>query len=74
VKRIVLLATVPLIMAAMLIFAGSASAQGCADFGQHISSEAKNPEFRPFGQTLLEEFGTGSRSGLVHEQQGQLCS
>jgi hypothetical protein len=74
VKRIVLLATVALVMAAMLMFAGSASAQGCEGFGEHISSEAENPEFRPFGQTLLEEFGTGSRSGLVHELQEESCS
>jgi hypothetical protein len=71
-KRIALLVTVALVMAAMLTFAGSASAQGCGPFGQHNASEAK--EFRPLGKTLVEFFGAGSRSGLVHEEQGQLCS
>ena len=73
-RRVMALLIVAALMALMLALAGPASAQGCAAFGQHTSSEATNPELRPLGTTLVEFFGTGSRSGLVHEEQEQLCS
>jgi len=70
--RIVLIVTVALLIAAMVVFAGPASAQGCGGFGQHTATEAK--EFRPLGTTLIDFLGTGPRSDLVHEEQGLLCS
>jgi F0F1-type ATP synthase membrane subunit c/vacuolar-type H+-ATPase subunit K len=73
-KRVLTLILVTALLAVMLALAGPASAQGCADFGQHTSSEAKDPEFRPLGQTLIYFFGTGPRSGLVHEEQSSFCS
>jgi hypothetical protein len=71
-KRVVAILMVAALMAVML--AGPASAQGCADFGEHTSSEAKDSAFRPLGQTLIYFFGTGSRSALVHEEQSGICS
>ena len=71
-RRVIALLMVAALMALMISLAGPASAQGCAPLGQHNSMEAK--EFRPLGKTLVEFFGTGSRSGLVHEEQEQLCS
>jgi hypothetical protein len=71
-RRIISLVTVAVLMAALLVLAGPASAQGCAGFAHHTASEAK--EFRPLGKTLVDFFGAGSRSELVHEEQEQFCS
>jgi hypothetical protein len=70
-RRFIILLTVVLVMATMLVVAGAASAQSCAGFGEHVTSEAK--EFRPLGQTLKEFFGTGARSDLIHEEMGVFC-
>ncbi len=50
-RRFLVPVTVALFMAAMLAFAGPASAQGgCEEFGQRIAEETE--EFHPFGQVI----------------------
>jgi hypothetical protein len=74
-RRVIALLIVAALMAVMLALAGPASAQGCAAFGQHTSSEATNPELRPLGTTLIDFFdGPGPLSGVVHGEQEQFCS
>ncbi len=71
-KRLLALLMVAALMALMLVLAGPAAAQGgCQAFGKETASEAIASH--PLGQTLKAFLGTGSRSGLVHEEQGSFC-
>ena len=69
-KRTMLLVTVALVMAAMLVFVGPASAQsrapgaapyahlgagGCQEFGEFLSSEAHRQRGGEFGQEVSED-------------------
>jgi len=52
-RRIALMLAVSLVMVAMLVFAGPASAQGgCKEFGQHVSESASFHK-AGFGQFYL---------------------
>lgn len=70
-KRLVLLFTVSLVVAAMLVFAGPASAQGgCKAFGQNIAGLATN--LGPlFGQTAS---GSAPLNDTVEQEQQALCT
>ena len=69
-RRLVLLLAVSAIVAAMLMFAGPASAQGgCKAFGQNIAGLAKT--FGPvFGQTAS---GSAPLNDTVQQEQRALC-
>ena len=69
-KRIVLMVTVALVMAAMMMFAGAASAQGgCQDFGHSVADDAK--EFRPLGTNFVS--GAAPLAELAHAEQAEFC-
>ncbi len=70
VKRLVLLFVVSMVVAAMLVFASPASAQGgCKAFGQNIAGLAK--ALGPiFGQTASE---SAPLNDTVEQEQQALC-
>jgi hypothetical protein len=71
-RRLMMLATVVLVMAAMMMFAGTgtASAQGgCQDFGHSVADDAK--EFRPLGTNFVS--GAAPLAELAHAEQAEFC-
>jgi hypothetical protein len=69
-KRIILMVTVALVMAAMLVFAGAASAQGgCKDLGDAVSGFAQ--QFKPFGQNIIS--GLAPLNDEVVQDQERIC-
>jgi hypothetical protein len=70
-RRIILLATVALVMATMmLVFGGVASAQGgCKDFGQSVANDAKAPG--PLGQQFVSTHAP--LNDEVQTEQGGFC-
>jgi hypothetical protein len=69
-RRLMLLATVVLVMAAMVMFAGTASAQGgCQTFGHSVADDAK--EFRPLGTNFVS--GAAPLAELAHAEQAEFC-
>jgi hypothetical protein len=71
VKRLVLLFTVSMVVAAVLVFAGPASAQGgCKAFGQNIAPLATTLG-SVFGQTAS---GSAPLNDTVEQDQQALCA
>ena len=69
-RRILLVLAIALIIAAMLVFAVPASAQGgCKAFGQSVASDAKAPG--PLGQQFVR--GHAPLNDEVSTEQGQFC-
>jgi hypothetical protein len=69
-RRLVMLLTVVLVMAAMVIFAGPASAQGgCQAFGHSVAEDAK--EFRPLGKNFVS--GAAPLADLAHTEHEEFC-
>jgi hypothetical protein len=69
-RRLVMLVTVVLVMAAMVIFVGPVFAQGgCQDFGHSIADDAK--EFTPLGKNFVS--GAAPLADLAHAEQAQFC-
>ncbi len=67
-RRIALMLAVSLVMAAMLMFAGPASAQGgCNEFGQLISGTASSFK-AAFGQVVSGNAPVNERVHTYHEQ------
>jgi hypothetical protein len=70
VRRLMMLATVVLIIAAMVMFAGMASAQGgCQAFGHSVADDAK--EFRPLGKNFVSD--AAPLADLAHAEHEQFC-
>jgi hypothetical protein len=66
-RRIMMLVTVALVMAAMMVFTGSAFAQGgCQEFGLHVADSASTHKagFGAFisGQTPVNEHAHGEQA------------
>jgi hypothetical protein len=69
-RRLMMLTTVVLVMAAMVMFAGPASAQGgCQAFGDSIADDAK--VFTPLGKNFVS--GAAPLAELVHTEQAEFC-
>ena len=69
-RRLMILVTVVLIMSAVVVFAGSASAQGgCQAFGHSVADDAK--EFRPLGTNFVS--GAAPLADLAHAEHAQFC-
>jgi len=69
-KRIILMVTVALIMAAMVMFAGPASAQGgCQAFGDSVADDVK--VFVPAGKTFVSQ--VAPLADLVHTEHEEFC-
>ena len=69
-RRLMMLLAVVLVMAAMVMFAGAASAQGgCQAFGHSVAEDAK--EFQPLGQSFVS--GTAPLNDLVHAEHEEFC-
>jgi hypothetical protein len=69
-RRLIMLVTVVLLMAAMLVFAGPASAQGgCQAFGHSVAEDVK--EFLPAGKNFVS--GAAPLADLVHTEHGEFC-
>ena len=69
-RRLRMLTTVVLVMAAMVMFAGPASAQGgCQAFGDSVADDAK--EFTPLGKNFVS--GAAPLAELVHTEQAEFC-
>jgi hypothetical protein len=69
-RRLTMLCAVVLVMAAMVMFAGPASAQGgCQAFGHSVADDAK--EFQPLGQSFVS--GAAPLNDLVHAEHEEFC-
>ena len=69
-RRLVVFVTVVLLMTAMLVFAGAASAQGgCRDLGDAVGGFAQ--EFKPFGQNVIS--GLAPLNDEVSQDQERFC-
>ena len=69
-RRLVVFVTVVLLMTAMLVFAGAASAQGgCRDLGDAVGDFAQ--EFKPFGQNVIS--GLAPLNNEVFQDQERIC-
>ena len=69
-RRLMMLSTVVLVMAAMVMFAGPASAQGgCQAFGHSVDEDAK--EFRPLGKNFVS--GEAPLADLAHTEHEEFC-
>ena len=69
-RRLMMLATVALVMVAMMMFAGTASAQGgCQAFGHSVAEDAK--AFRPLGTNFVS--GAAPLAELAHAEQAEFC-
>ena len=69
-RRLVVFVTVALLMTAMLVFAGAASAQGgCRDLGDAVGDFAQ--EFKPFGQNVIS--GLAPLNDEVSQDQERIC-
>ena len=71
VRRVITLVTVALVMAAMMVFAGPASAQGggCKDFGQNVAGLAQS-NGSGFGQAAS---GSAPLNDTVEAEQQANC-
>jgi hypothetical protein len=69
-RRLTMLCAVVLVMAAMVMFAGPASAQGgCQAFGHSVADDAK--EFQPLGQSFVS--GAAPLNDLVQAEHEEFC-
>jgi hypothetical protein len=69
-RRIFLILMVSALLAAMLAFAGPASAQGgCKAFGHSVGEDAR--EFRPLGQNFVR--GAAPLNDEAHTEHAQFC-
>ena len=69
-KRIILMVTVALVMTAMVMFAGPASAQGgCQAFGHSVAEDVK--AFRPAGKNFVSQ--VAPLADLVHTEHTEFC-
>jgi hypothetical protein len=69
-RRLMMLATIVVVLAAMLMFAGTASAQGgCQAFGHSVAEDAKG--FIPLGKNFVS--GAAPLADLAHTEQAQFC-
>ncbi|HET7272942.1 MAG TPA: hypothetical protein VFI90_17860 [Rubrobacter sp.] len=69
-KRLMILLAVVMIMAATMMFAGTASAQGgCQAFGHSVADDAK--EFTPLGKNFVS--GAAPLADLAHDEQEVFC-
>jgi hypothetical protein len=69
-RRFMVLAVVSVLLAAMLVFTGAASAQGgCKAFGQSVGEDAK--EFQPLGQSFVS--GAAPLNNVVRAEHEQFC-
>ena len=69
-RRLMMLSTVVLVMAAMVMFAGPASAQGgCQAFGHSVDEDAK--EFRPLGKNFVSV--VAPLADLAHTEHEEFC-
>jgi hypothetical protein len=69
-RRLAVLIMVALIVAAKVVFAGRASAQGgCQAFGHSVAEDVK--ESRPAGKHFLS--GAAPLNDLVHAEHEELC-
>ena len=71
-RRLMMLTTVVLVMAAMLMFAGPVSAQGgCQAFGHSVAEDVQDEEIRPAGKNFVS--GAAPLADLAHTEQAQFC-
>jgi hypothetical protein len=69
-RRLMMLLAVVLVMAAMVMFAGAASAQGgCQAFGHSVAEDAR--EFRPLGQNFVS--GAAPLNDEALAEHAQFC-
>ena len=69
-RRLMMLSTVVLVMAAMVMFAGPASAQGgCQAFGHSVAEDVK--AFRPAGKNFVSQ--VAPLADLVHTEHTEFC-
>lgn len=69
-RRLMMLCAVVLVMTAMVVLAGPASAQGgCQAFGHSVAEDAK--EFRPLGQNFVS--GAAPINELAHQEHEEFC-
>jgi hypothetical protein len=69
-RRFMVLVTVSVLLAAALVFASPASAQGgCQAFGHSVADDAK--EFTPLGKNFVS--GVAPLADLAHDEQAQFC-
>jgi hypothetical protein len=69
-KRILRMLLAVMVMAAMVMFAGLASAQGgCQAFGHSVAEDAK--EFRPLGKNFVS--GVAPLADLAHSEHAEFC-
>jgi len=67
-----MLATVVLVMAAMVMFAGPASAQGgCQDFGDSVAGDVQDEEIRPAGKNFVSV--VAPLADMVHDEHEEFC-
>jgi hypothetical protein len=69
-RRLMVLVTVVVLMTAMLMVAGPASAQGgCQAFGHSVAEDVK--VFRPAGKNFVS--GAAPLNDLVHAEHEEFC-
>ena len=71
-RRLMMLSTVVLVMAAMVMFAGPASAQGgCPAFGHSVAEDVQDEEIRPAGKNFVSV--VAPLNDLVHAEHEEFC-
>jgi hypothetical protein len=71
-RRVMMLATVVFVMAAMMMFAGPASAQsGCLGFGHSVAEDVQDEEIRPAGKNFVSV--VAPLADLVHTEHAEFC-
>ena len=71
-RRLMMLTTVVLVMAAMLMFAGPVSAQGgCQAFGHSVAEDVQDEEIRPAGKNFVSV--VAPLADLVHAEHEEFC-